>query len=123
MFGSQVYPEGRFAPTRGECSGWHVWCHTGARQVLGEREFVSWLACNPGRRYIINFANGAFAHIRPGDPLWERLREIAATHVVRVYPLNWSGRYVPWTGATGDLGWFDAISISLRPEVVAASPA
>ena len=124
--GTQHYPEGRFKPERGGGCNWHVWCSTGALQVLRGGEFAQLLKEHPDREYIINFANGSGADILSGHPLWEILAGIAETHAVEVFPLPLSTRnYVPWTGAVCDLGRFDAIRIrsKIRPALAASTDA
>lgn len=112
--GWQQYPEGRFRPERGVECNWHVWCHTGALQVLDEQQIERWLTEHPAESYIVNFANGSAANIAPEHPLWQRLAALAQRYDVAVYVLTLTGGYVPWTGASGDLGRFDAIRIGRR---------
>lgn len=111
MFGSQNYQEGHFAPKRGGNMNWHVWCATGALQVLDTAEYVEWLNNNPNDAYTINFANGSTARIHPDHRLWHVLVKIAETYRVEVYPLNWNNTYVPWTGGPDSLRHFDALVI------------
>jgi hypothetical protein len=115
------YPEGHFKPERGANHPWNVWCSTGALQVLKMREYMSFLENNPERTYTINFANAAIARIHPGHPLWVELQDIAQQYAVAVYPLNLSGKYVPWSGEAGSLSAFDAIVISVKPEAASAA--
>src|SRR3990167_4838408 len=89
MFGKQWYPEGRFRPERGWGHNWHSWCCSGALQVLTTGEHEVWLAQHPGYGYTINFANGSCARIKPGDQLWEALRQVAENFTVQVFSLGW----------------------------------
>jgi len=116
IFGVQSYSEGRHKPVQGMEHNWHVWCNTGACEVLESKEYVSWLAeeKNLGFSYRINFANSSAAQIKPGDRLWKLLSDIAKEYEVRVFQLTLQGGYVSWTGAESDLHSFDAISIRMR---------
>lgn len=116
MFGSRQYPEGQFQPQAGCEHNYHVWCATGALQVLKSEEYVRYLEEHPEEAYTVNFANGAFAHIAPGDPLWTAMSEIAEHFSIQVFLLVWKDGYRPWTGAEGDPTNFDAIKISRRSE-------
>ncbi len=116
MFGSQRYPEGRYAPEKGHEHNWYVWCHTGAMQVLASGEYAEWLAEHPGETYTISFANDAAARIKPGDPLWEELRRAAEHFLVEVFPLTMKGPYTSWSGDDESLNQFDAIAIRAKPE-------
>ena len=111
MFGSQQYSEGKFKPERGGGNNWHVWCMTGALQVLDTKEYEQWLEKNPGQFYSINFANGSAARISPAHPLWKKLVEIAKNYTVRVFPLRWETKYVPWSGDADSISAFDAFGI------------
>jgi hypothetical protein len=101
-------------PQPGGEHNWHVWDCTGALQVLQTREFIAWLAENPGEWYTINFANNSSANINPTHPLWQVMVEIAKTYTVEVYQLTLSGGYVPWTGEANSLHHFDAIKIAVK---------
>ena len=114
MFGSQTYSEGQFQPKRGGAYNWHVWCNAGALQVLDSEEYVPWLTANPIKSYLIAFANGSAARIRPGDQLWQKLMDIAQNYTVEVFPLNWDGEYCTWTGDEKSLHAFDALSIKAK---------
>ena len=115
MIGSKRYGELKFALERTAQDNWHVWCQTGALQVLTGEELREWLTAHPGETCAINFANNSAAHIQPGDPLWQVLMELASEqHIVEVYPLDLSCKYRPWTGQDGDLGHFDNIKITAR---------
>lgn len=106
------YAEGVFLPRSGGHGRWHVWCCSGAEQVLEKKEYVSFLRQHPDRAYLINFANGALAGIRPGDRLWRVLQEVAKRYDVLVFPAAFSTRdYVPWTGGSSSCRNFDAIQI------------
>ncbi len=118
MFGWQHYPEGQFVPMRGGEHYWHVWCNTGLLQVLEKKEFEEVLGKNPDGYYTINFANGAAARIAPDHPLWVKLAEITKTFSIRVYPLDWSGKYLPWNGDATSLHSFDAIEITNKGRVL-----
>ena len=121
--GQQKYPEGHFQPARGGEHNWHVWCMTGALQILGIREFIRWLAEHPDNGYTVNFANGSAARIKLGDPLWEMMTEIAKDFSVEVFTLSLlNGRYVPWSGGAGDLRAFDAIKIKSKEGCVQCEP-
>ena len=63
--GSTSYNEGQFSPKRGSAHKWHVWCATGAIEVIEKREYEAWLSGNPDTPYLISFANGSAAHITP----------------------------------------------------------
>jgi hypothetical protein len=114
MFGSQYYPEGQFKPERGGGNNWHVWCTTGAQQVLDTKEYEEWLKQHPEHSYTVNFANGSAARIHPEHPLWKKLVEIAGTYDVEVFPLTGKDEYVPWSGQSTDYRDFDAFAIKLR---------
>jgi hypothetical protein len=110
--GQQYYPESRFRPERGMGHSWHVWCDSGALEVLQKKEYLT-LAM--GEQYLVNFANGSAARISPEAPLWQKLAEIAKTHTVEVFPLGlFSKKYIPWTGDAGSLDRFDAICITAK---------
>jgi len=113
MFGSQHYPEGQIKPQYLNGIAL-VRCCTGALQVLEEFDLVSWLTNHPKKRYIITFANGSAAGINSKHRLWSVLAEIAKKHIVKVFPLNWSGEYVAWDGSAKSLHNFDGISIQLK---------
>ncbi len=117
--GSTYYPENRFKPERSVLSisghHWHVWCSSGALEVVQGGEFREWLAAHPGDYYTINFANNASARIQPGHPLWEALKEVSQSYRVEVFPLSFHEQYVPWTGEAEDLERFDCIRISEKP--------
>ncbi len=119
MFGSQHYTEGAYRPLRGGDINWHVWCNTGALEVLNANEFETVLGKNPEGYYTINFANASAARITPDHPLWKKLAEIAKTFSVEVYPLDWSKKYLPWTGDDYSLHSFDAIQIMKKVPVPA----
>lgn len=114
MLGSQHYPEGQYQPRRGARHNWHVWCCTGALQVLEEKEYESWLEANPDERWQINFANGSAARISTSHPLWQALKAVANRYKVQVYRLSLKAEWVPWTGEPGSLSTFDCIAISVK---------
>jgi hypothetical protein len=115
MIGTQVYPEGSIQPERGAEHNWHVWCHTGAKQVLKTREYEQWLAEHPGESYTINFANSSAARIFPGHSLWVLLGEIAERYLVQIFRLTLTGGYVDWEKDADYVRCFDAISIEAKP--------
>ncbi|MBI5044377.1 MAG: hypothetical protein HZC02_00415 [Candidatus Levybacteria bacterium] len=111
--GSRVYQEGLIVPEKGAVDGqWHVWCMTGALKVLQSENFRRWLSEDQTRKFQILFVNGAAAKITPGHPLWDELVKIAKEYAVRVFPMNYSGKYVRWRGDSESLEAFDAIIIS-----------
>lgn len=112
--GSQVYPEGRIPPERGLGHKWHVWCATGALQVLHSDEIAQLQNANPEVVVIINFANGAAANIWSGHPLWEALKQFVTDgYTIEVFGLSLvSGKYEPWTGEDSSLGRFDSIKVT-----------
>lgn len=114
MFGLQKYQEGQFSPKPGAEHNWHVWCNTGALEVLRGGEYAQWLVDHPGEGYTINFGNGSAAKISPGHPLWQCLAEITKTHMVEVFRLTSRGEYVSWDGDNTGLRVFDAIKIRPR---------
>lgn len=109
-----LYDEGRHKPERGLEHNWHVWCLSGATEVLLKREYVKWLDENPDDAYTINFGNASYADINPGHQLWRVMAEVAMTHRMEVFQLGFDGIYVPWAGKAGDLGLFDAIKITKK---------
>lgn len=100
--------DSHYAPERGGVFNWHVWDTAGAVEVLRRREFES------AEEYTVAFANGSYADIRPGEPLWELLADIARSHRVKVFQLFPGAEYVIWDGSTGSLRQFDTISIGGR---------
>jgi hypothetical protein len=111
---NQHYREGEFSPKRGGEHNWHVWCCTGALEVLRSREYITYLAEHPDVAYTINFANSSSARIQPGHPLWEVLADVARSYSVQVFQLTLQGGYSSWTGAPSDLYAFDCISIKAK---------
>lgn len=112
--GGANYGQRQHAPEK-VTGGYHVWCESGAADVLGSREFVAWLKKNPNMSYGINFANNASANIQPGHPLWSLMEEIAKEFKIKVFPLGLMTReYVEWTGAPDNTRRFDMIAISAR---------
>src|SRR6185437_8662564 len=105
------YPQGQNPPERRDANYWYVWCETGATEVLKLREYVG----SPS--YVVNFANGAYAWINPGDPLWEELAEAHKTHDVKVFRLTMQGGLVDWDGSPDALAQFDCIRIKPRVNV------
>lgn len=99
-------------PERGHVHNWHVWCRTGALRVLTHEEHAAWLNGDNDGVFTINFANGSAAIIKPCDPLWQKLAEVAQRFTVEVYPLRLKTAYIPWSGQDDDLREFDAIRIT-----------
>lgn len=112
LFGRTVYAEGFFSPEMGISEGqWYVWCATGALSVLQAIDLRRWFLADRTRKLQILFANNAAARIEPGHPLWDELVGIAKEHSVKVFPLDFSGKYVRWRGDSRSLQEFDAIII------------
>lgn len=109
------YPEKQISPKQVRDDYWLVWCAAGAREVLASRDHERLLAEKPTSGFLINFANGAYADIAPEHPLWQDLADVAQHYTIKVFQLNISGGYVPWTGRPQDLRRFDAITISAKP--------
>ncbi|MFA5133951.1 MAG: hypothetical protein WC459_04080 [Patescibacteria group bacterium] len=93
---------------------WHVWCHTGAIEVLEKREFIKFLEENPNGAYCINFANGSAARINPGDRLWQLMEEILKNFSIEVFPLSIKANFTPWNAQPNDIRSFDAFSIKQK---------
>lgn len=108
--GGTYYGELQFQPEQGSTPlDWCVWCVTGALKVLNE----NFPKLAQGETFRIMFGNNSAAYTRPGQPLWERMRELAATYTVEVYELRLScPKYIAWTGDEYDLGAFDVIRIT-----------
>jgi len=106
------YPEGLHKPERGGEVDWHVWCNTGAQEILRTEEYAEKISANPAYKWVVSFANASAARIFPGHPMWELLTSIAKTYKVEVFQLTLEGGYVPWHGGSGDLREFDGIKIS-----------
>jgi len=104
----RLYTEGQHAPERGSETNWHVWCKTGACQVLTREELEAWFQEHPDQPFGVNFANGAFARLEPGDDLHKKMAELSAEgYGVEVFPIT-SNEYVQWSG---DACSFDAIKV------------
>lgn len=114
MHCSQVYPEGSHTPERGGGCNWWVWCRTGTLQVLAGAEYKTWLAEHPNATYIISFANGSYARIQPGHPLWNALAEVAGEYSVEVLPPGFDLKFLPWLGTPESPQGFDCIKISVK---------
>ena len=120
--GSTRYPDGGHRPMRGYEHNWHVWCATGALEVLRSGEHETWLRDNPGDSFTINFGNNSSSrHTAPEHPFWRVLKEVACAYKVEVFPLCFGAEYRLWTGADDDLRAFDCIKISAKDEPVASA--
>lgn len=113
MFGTQRYPE-EWSPKQVDDLRWHVWSGTGALKVLDRGEYRVALEKHPDQKYLINFANGSKAVVRPGELLWQVMNRIAKEYDVQVFLLGWGGPYVPWTGDPNSPKEFDAITIAVK---------
>lgn len=114
MLGTTYYSELQFQPVRGGEHDWHVWCASGALQVLNTGEHETKLTQDPQWVFSINFANNAAARITPEHPLWRRLAAIAQKFTVEVYQMGWEGPWTPWTGDDASPRRFDCIRIKTK---------
>lgn len=113
--GSQVYREGQFKPKPGHEHNWHVWCKTGALEVLENGEHVKWLEGDNDGIFSINFGNASAARVSPEHPLWKKLAEVAESYDVGIFPLGLATRdYVPWAESPEDRRQFDTIQIKKK---------
>ena len=111
------YPEGQRPIQKVGDYGYHVWCSTGALEALSRREYEKFLSEHTGESYLVNFANGAYAQISPGQPLWQMLVKIAEKYFIEVFPTRLSSEYLPWSEAADDPRSFDAIRISTKEPI------
>ncbi len=109
MVGFRTHQEGKFPPKHLDGVS-YVWCKTGVMDVLRERHHENWFA-KGNDSFRVNFSNGGYADIGPGDELWEALKTETEKYDIYVYVLTLKGGYYRWTGEEGNLGKFDCILI------------